>query len=204
MEPRRRHRTRVSVFATLFVASLALTSPPANARADESSSKEPSAPPSSKTWTLRIEPSAPNIGPADLQPDSTTTTQVAALFLECNLTVEDPHYSSGASGVIFKIRYSCVGNTAGTLNVTGELYRWKPDNAYWQVNPRAMNVVSRPVGPGVSGTVYIPPASANGIFCSLTNYYYGGGYATLHAGGPGDRTNLGSNTTWGPRNRKCS
>lgn len=95
----------------------------------------------------------------------------ATLTLVCAVTVDNPHYSSGSNGVIAKVRYSCTGNTTGTLTISAYLESHAPGE-YGPYYPDASNTgVQRAVGPGVSGTVYVPKAGLPGIPCRMTYWY---------------------------------
>lgn len=110
-----------------------------------------------------------------------------AKYLNCTVTINNPHYSRGAKGVIAKIRYSCSGNTPGTISLSGHMNRWKPGQ-YGPFPSMGSNSTTKAVGPGSSGTMYLPSASRNGIGCYESHRYKAYGKSTLRALGQ-SRTN---------------
>lgn len=125
-----------------------------------------------------------------------TTSDGASLtagVLSCDVTVDNPHYSTGAAGVIAKVRYTCTGNMSGTLGINANLYRYAPGTVGPYV-PRASNNVSRPVGPLAVGTVYVPAGGTSGILCNTSHWYYAAAFLTLSAGPSSNTGTVSSNT----------
>jgi hypothetical protein len=106
---------------------------------------------------------------------------IAVTQLTCKVTMDIPHYSSGAPGVIAKVRYSCFGNSSGILGVNANLFMFAPGTVGPYV-PRASNSENRPVGPGSTGTVYVPSVSLPGIACSVSQRYFADAFISLSAG----------------------
>lgn len=131
---------------------------------------------------------------------STMSVDVGATYISCTITVDNPHYSTGAAGVITKIRYTCSGTAAGTLQVNGNLYKYAP-GTYGPYTPKASNNQSRAVGPGASGTVYVPADSLPGINCNMSHWFYGTAFSTLSAG-PSSGSGSTSSSTVHPS--RCS
>lgn len=103
--------------------------------------------------------------------------------INCAVTVDNPHYSKGAQGVIAKVRYTCTGNTTGSLRIDGYLTRY-PSGQMGPYAPVRQNVGTvRSVGPGASGTVYIPADGTRGAACDMSDFYHAWSRATLTAEG---------------------
>ncbi len=113
--------------------------------------------------------------------------------LTCNVTVDNPHYSNGAAGMIAKVKYSCMGNMSGTLRASGNIYRYKPGE-YGPYAPRASNTGSAAVGPLAASTLMYLPAAPGGIHCNMNHWYYADAYLTLVAGPSANSTSVTSAT----------
>lgn len=97
--------------------------------------------------------------------------QAGLAFLSCYVTVDNPHYSFGANGVIAKVRYSCAGNTSGRLEFDAYLGRKSAVSTGDSYSVAASNIdVYRSVKNGSTGTVYVPAQTKSGVTCS--EYYY--------------------------------
>lgn len=118
-----------------------------------------------------------------LQAAPANATTVATQYLACNVTIDNPHYSSGAPGVIAKVRYSCTGNTGGYLTVDAFIERHRQGEMGPYMADAQNLDVTRAVGPGSTGTVYVPAASQPGLPCYEAQWYHAWGSATLRAAG---------------------
>ncbi|HVV75896.1 MAG TPA: hypothetical protein VHC43_07655 [Mycobacteriales bacterium] len=80
-------------------------------------------------------------------------------------TIDDPHYSTGAPGVIVKIRTTCVGDVPTTLQVYGYLYQRPPGfigpPQLAATNSKSYNFV----GGTMTWTMYVPNGSVPGLPC---------------------------------------
>ncbi len=118
--------------------------------------------------------------PADGAP---LTAEQGARVLVCNVTADNAHYSRGARGVIGKLRYSCRGNTFGVLEMDAYLTRHRA-GATGPFPPAATSLgVTRSVGPGAKGTVYVPASGRRGVRCDEGFLYSVDGRATLVGAG---------------------
>lgn len=118
---------------------------------------------------------------------------LAAGSLVCDVTVDSPHYSTGAAGVIAKLRYSCVGNLQGELKMDLNLYRYSP-GAAGPYAPRANNYENRVVTGGSTGTMYVPAQTQGGIYCNTSHWYFAYADLVLVAGLSRDYGSANSNT----------
>lgn len=100
-------RNATAVVAVIAVGALTISAPTARA------TEEPAGPGASTKLSISVES-----GRA-----ARTTIRQGARYLNCAVTVNSPHYSRGAKGVIAKIRYSCSGNVNGTLSLSGYMKR---------------------------------------------------------------------------------
>jgi hypothetical protein len=116
-------------------------------------------------------------------------------YLDCDVSINDAHYSKKSPGVIAKVRYSCSGNVAGSLVFDGYLYKWKPGTDPGAPKATHLGVV-RSVGPGSTSTVYIPRQELPGINCNPNHWYEAIANITLYVNGvPWDSTNLSTGET---------
>ena len=101
--------------------------------------------------------------------DSTEGVTAAALPPgACTATINNPHYSSGAGGVIFKTRITCTVNA--TLELSGTLMEGT------QVGPGPVvrsSVETRSQMGGVTTTWYTPLEGRAGAPCHRASYYWG-------------------------------
>lgn len=171
-------------------------------RAGERTPEEPAT-------TLSVEsPSAPDVAEGDVtttltviapekkqrgKDGASVSSAITARELTCDVAVNNPHYSTGAKGVIVKIRYTCSGNMSGQLLIDGKLYRYAPGTV-GPYEPRATNKESRGVGPLAVGTVYVPDEGTPGIYCNLNHWYNAAAFITLTAGGSASSATVASNT----------
>lgn len=110
------------------------------------------------------------------------TDPAAVTTLKCLVKINNPHYSSGAPGVIAKMTYNCWGNTSGVLYLSGWLTRYSPGQT-GPFTPQASNTgITRNVGPGATGTAYIPASTQPGLNCNVNHWYYGSGESVLVVG----------------------
>lgn len=99
-------------------------------------------------------------------------------WLRCSVWYNNPHYSPGAPGVIAKLRYSCVGNTDARLYAFRTIYRYRPSEA-GPYEPKAEIGDYTFVGPGSTGTLYVPDESQPGLNCNLQYWYFAKAYVSL-------------------------
>lgn len=120
---------------------------------------------------------------------------LTAESLVCDVSIDDPHYTPRATptGVIAKLRYSCVGNMQGELKVDLNLYRYAPGTV-GPYAPKANNYETPVVYGGSVGTIYVPAERLGGIYCNKTHWYYAYANVTLVAGLQRDSGDARSNT----------
>jgi len=102
-------------------------------------------------------------------------TATATVTTVCNITADNPHYSAGAGGVIYKTRITC--NTPATLYVNGAL---ASGPLYGPLVTRATSAETRNVAGGVQNTFYTP---RTGSVTCWTGVYYQGYTTVTIAGG---------------------
>lgn len=173
------HIVRVAIAAVAVIAVGAVTISAPNARATE----EPAVPGESTTLSIR----------EGYDRAARSTIRKGARYLNCTVSVNNPHYSRGAKGVIAKVRYTCSGNVKGTLSLSGYMNVWKPGQ-YGPYPTQGSNAETRAVGPGASGTMYLPHEDRNGIRCYGSRYYQAWAKSTLRPLGQSrtDRLNSGA------------
>lgn len=157
-------RVAIAVVAVIAVGAVTVSAPTARA------TEEPASPDESTTLSISVESGRV----------ARTSIRQGARYLNCAVTVNSPHNSRGAKGVIAKIRYSCSGNVNGTLSLSGYMNVWKPGE-YGPYPPQGSNSATRAVGPGASGTIYLPDASRNGLRCYESRRYQAYAKSTLRA-----------------------
>lgn len=96
----------------------------------------------------------------------------AQTVVRCTVTADNPHYSSGAHGVIFKTRVTCDGDSPVTF--VGHL---SDGPQVGPLIPAASHSENRYVSKGVQNTFYVPQSGAQGLPCNPNLYYQG--YAQL-------------------------
>jgi hypothetical protein len=96
----------------------------------------------------------------------------ATVVVTCVAVADNPHYSSGAGGVIFKTRVTCNGNSPVTF--VGHLNDGPQIGPLLQVAAHSEN---RYVTGGVQNTFYVPNTGTPGVPCNKNLYYQG--YATV-------------------------
>jgi hypothetical protein len=121
------------------------------------------------------------------------TIRTGTKYLNCQVSVNDPHYSKGAKGVIAKVRYTCTGNVKGSLSLSGYMNVFKAGQ-YGPFPSQGSNAETRVVGPGSAGTMYVPHQDRNGLRCYGSYYYQAFAKSTLRALGQSktDRLNSGA------------
>jgi hypothetical protein len=100
----------------------------------------------------------------------------------CSVTVDNPHFSKGAGGVIAKVRYLCTGNTNGALQIDAYIEGHSP-REYGPYAPDASNTLGTSVGPGSKGTVYVPREEESGLRCRVKYWYSAWAASTLTMAG---------------------
>lgn len=86
--------------------------------------------------------------------EENSTQAASGAFANCTGTVDSPHYSSGARGVIFKARATC--SSTKSVTVTGKLYFYTNT---WVL--RYQGTQTRAVGTSTA-TFYFPPSGQVG------------------------------------------
>lgn len=103
-------------------------------------------------------------------------TPAHAAAAGCTIAVNNPHYSKGATGVIFKTRVTCSSTRVVTF--FGTL------GAGPKVGPhqtRADNSAGRTISAGTTATFYVPRSDLPGVSCSSSLYY--SGYGRINVNG---------------------
>lgn len=105
------------------------------------------------------------------------TTPANAAENNCSVSVDNPHYSNGANGVIAKVRVNCTGLRTEYW-VNGSLSRVP------KVGPGLkVKGLSRDGGETLVPRIfYIPDRGENGDACSSSTYYQASGVITLENG----------------------
>jgi hypothetical protein len=101
------------------------------------------------------------------------TTAEAQAVVTCIAQADNPHYSSGARGVIFKTRVTCNGNSPVTF--VGHL------SSGPLVGPLVIAAVheeNRVVSGGQKNTFYVPQDGQPGVRCNPNLYYQGSAVVT--------------------------
>lgn len=99
---------------------------------------------------LGLAPSSSSAAPLE----ESSAQAASGAFANCTATVDSPHYSSGARGVIFKARASC--SSTKNVTVTGKLYFYTTS---WVL--RYQGTQTRSVGSSTA-TFYFPPSGQVG------------------------------------------
>lgn len=112
--------------------------------------------------------------------NGSSATAATAGAVVCTGKAENPHYSKGSSGVIYKVRVVCTGPAVITLRTflgSGPYIGPHVTRSY-TTQPKAMVA-------GVQETFYTPQQPSRGIPCSPGVYYSGWGTLKI-AGGTTD------------------
>lgn len=92
-------------------------------------------------------------------------------YIQCFLSADNPHYSTGAPGVIGKVKWNkCTGNHTMTLWLQASIFRAAPNTTGpWL---RDINADVYTLRPGSTGVHYVPERSKKGIYCNLSHVYW--------------------------------
>jgi hypothetical protein len=96
------------------------------------------------------------------------TPPANAATLKCTVSVENPHFSTGANSVIFKTRITC--NIAAVIDFSGTLSKGP------QIGPGvrvASTTQTKAQALGKTYTYYTPATGGTKVACAPTAYYSG-------------------------------
>ena len=125
--------------------------------------------------------------------------RVASSTITCAVSVDSPHYSAGASGVIAKIRSHCTGTCgcAPTVSVRVQgLLSWSPTQLPYSSyqSMRTTDVTKVHKTDGTVYTTYIPPTGQIGS--TLRGWYLATGTLNPAAAPAVSATNGPTDVTW--------